>query len=995
MDTTLDAAVRERGREFFAAIRKEKPGLFDKSWWTGKVLDWAMRHEDFKVRLFRFVDVLPCLKTPESLISHMEEYFVEGGHEMPPALKWGTKVAGTGKLAARMFSSTLRANIEAMADQFIIGKDMAEALESVVKLRSEHYGFTVDILGEATVSTEEEERYQQGYLQLLGGLGDAQQDWRPLGVDEGNEDWGHAPKINIAVKPTTLCSQANPSDFEGSVAMIVERFVPLVAKAKEIGAFLCIDMEQHRYKDITLEVYRRLRSMDRFRDYPHFGVVLQTYLKSCDKDLEIMLSWARAESLAISIRLVKGAYWDYETILAQQNGWPAPVYMKKEETDAAFERLSARILHNHDICHLACASHNIRSIAAVMETARHLKVPDQRYEFQVLYGMAEPVRRALQGIARRVRLYCPFGELLPGMAYLVRRLLENTSNESFLRHTFVEEREIDHLLQDPAGMPGSRHVGPGTTAAASESATAGFRNESAADFTRADVRSAFPAAIAEVRARLGGEYPLVVGDRKIMNSDRLASVNPADPDEIIGHVSLAGPEDIDAAIMTARRSQPGWQDVPAAERAGVLYRAAGIMRQRLFELAAWQVLEVGKQWGQAHADVAEAIDFLEYYGREMLRLAEGSPMISPTGETNRYLYQPRGVSVVIAPWNFPLAISCGMCAAAIVTGNTLVYKPSGLSPVIGAQLAEIFAEAGLPAGIFNFLPVRGAEMGDLLVDHPEVNVIAFTGSVEVGLRIFTRAAVVQSGQRNVKKVIAEMGGKNAIIVDDDADLDEAVVQILHSAFGYQGQKCSACSRVIVLNAVYDKVAHRLVEAARSIRIGPAEDPANFMGPVIDGRARDKIGRYIEIGKKEGTLLLQREMPDKGYYVPLTILGDVGTGHVVAHEEIFGPVLSVMRADSYEQALEIANSAPFALTGGVFSRSPVHLDMARRRFRVGNLYLNRGITGALVGRQPFGGFRMSGIGSKAGGPDYLLQFMEPKTVTENTMRRGFAPIHEEE
>ena len=410
-------------------------------------------------------------------------------------------------------------------------------------------------------------------------------------------------------------------------------------------------------------------------------------------------------------------------------------------------------------------------------------------------------------------------------------------------------------------------------------------------------------------------------------------------------------------------------------------------------LAAWQVLEVGKQWDQAYADVAEAIDFLEYYGREMIRIARPREMGGQPGEVNHYFYEPRGLAAVIAPWNFPLAISCGMCSAAMVTGNCVLYKPSGLSSVVGFTLAELFRDAGIPPGVFNYVPGRSSVMGDHLVGHPDIDIVAFTGSLQVGLGILERASRVPPPQAHVKRVIAEMGGKNAIIIDDDADLDEAVVHVIQSAFGFQGQKCSACSRVIVVEPIYDRFVSRLVEAARSLRIGPAEDPSCQVGPLVEKAAQERVLRYIEIGKSEGTLVLFREVPQEGFYAPLTIFTGIRKEHRLAQEEIFGPLLSVMKAGTFSEAIEIANHTRFGLTGGVFSRSPLHLEEARRDFMVGNLYLNRGITGALVGRQPFGGFKLSGIGSKTGGPDYLLQFMNPRVVTENTMRRGFAPMIE--
>jgi RHH-type proline utilization regulon transcriptional repressor/proline dehydrogenase/delta 1-pyrroline-5-carboxylate dehydrogenase len=990
----LETKIKARGKEFFASISGEKPSIFNKGWWTGKVMDWAMRNEQFKVQLFRFVDVLPYLVSGESLGRHIEEYFAGQDQDIPGVLKWGAKSAGLGGgLAAKVFARTIRSNIEGMAKQFIVGENVSEASKTLGRLRKERFAFTVDVLGEATVSEEEADEYRKAYLGLLEELDREQRTWKSLGTGDSGLDWGHAPKVNISIKPSALYSQARPADLEGSVRAILSRLEPIAERAKGMGAFVCIDMEQFRYKDMTLELYRRLRSARKFRNWPHLGVALQAYLRQTDRDVEELLAWARREGLPISIRLVKGAYWDHETVIAKQNGWEIPVYTLKAESDAAFERLAEMILENHDICRLACGSHNIRSISAVLELAQALGVPEERYEFQVLYGMAEPVRKGLLNVAGRVRLYCPYGELLPGMAYLVRRLLENTANESFLRQSFAERAEVDRLLESPlARLAGERpQSGPSPT----PEERSRFINEPTVDFTRPQVREAFPAALAEVRARLGRTYPLLVGGQEVRTEDTLASVNPARPPEVVGHVCQAGRDEIDQAIASAREAFPAWRDTSPHDRANCLFRAADLARKRIFPLAAWQILEVGKQWDQAYADVTEAIDFLEYYGREMLRLAGPRRMGRVPGEVNHYLYRPKGLTAVIAPWNFPLAISCGMCAAAIVSGNCVLYKPSGLSPVVGYTLVELFRDAGLPKGVLNYVPGRGGVIGDYLVDHPEVSLIAFTGSVEVGLRIVEKAAKVHPGQANIKKVIAELGGKNAIIIDDDADLDEAVVQVLSSAFGYQGQKCSACSRVIVVAPIYEKFVRRLVEAARSITIGPAEDPAAYLGPVVDGTARKRILEYIEIGTREGKLLLHREGPEEGFYAPLAIFADIRPEHRLAQEEIFGPVLAVMKAKNFDEAIAWANSTRYALTGSLFSRSPRHLERAREDFRVGNLYLNRGCTGAIVERQPFGGFKMSGIGSKAGGPDYLLQFMDPRTVTENTMRRGFAPVSEED
>ncbi len=1005
----LEAKIIERGKEFFTCIGNEKPSIFNKNWWTGKVMDWSMKNEDFKLQLFRFIDVLPYLTNEKTLGQHIEEYF-SNNENVPAMMKAGIKASKLGgKLAMKVIGSTVRKNIENMALQFIVGETVEKTVKNLAGLRKKNFAFTLDVLGEATVSESEAEAYCAGYMELLDGLAAGQDKWPSLGNNAEPLDWGSAPRINVSVKPSAMYSQVRPADHEGSVNHILERLKPIYRKVMQAGGFLCIDTEMNQLKHITMDLYKKLRSDPEFRDYPHLGLAMQAYLKEADNDVKAMIDWAKENSLPISIRLVKGAYWDYEVVMAHQKGWPVPVYTVKSQTDAAFERCAEMILRNHDICHFACASHNVRSVCAVMEMAKEFNVPDSRYEFQALFGMAEPFRKALLKMTGRVRLYCPHGKLLPGMAYLIRRLLENTSNESFLRQTFVEEVEMERLLVNPADVAAT-NTKTGTDDTTDKTGKAGqsgksqstepklepFSNEPFADFSQANQRKAFTDALATVRKQLGKTYPLYINGQEVTTSDVIDSVNPANPDEVVGRVCQAGLDEAEQAIQSAAGAFAAWRDTAPATRALYMVKAAQKARSRNFELAAWQVFEEGKQWNQAYNDVNEAIDFLEYYAREMLRLADPRYLGHAPGEVNEYFYQPKGVAVVIAPWNFPLAISCGMVAAALVTGNCVVYKPSNLSPIVGATLLQILQAADLPAGVFNYLPGRGSVMGDYVVDHPKTSMIAFTGSLEVGLRIIERAAKVHKGQTSVKKVIAEMGGKNAIIVDDDADLDEAVPAIIDSAFAFQGQKCSACSRVIVVDTIYDRFVERLVDAARSVKIGPAEDPANFMGPVIDANAQKKILEYAQLAQSEGKLLYSSPVPDdNGYYVPMTIVDGITPEHRIAQEEVFGPVLAIMRASDFDQAIQWANSTRQALTGGMFSRSPKHIEQARREFRVGNLYINRGCTGALVERQPFGGFKMSGIGSKAGGPDYLLQFMDPRCVTENTMRRGFVPVRSDD
>jgi RHH-type proline utilization regulon transcriptional repressor/proline dehydrogenase/delta 1-pyrroline-5-carboxylate dehydrogenase len=496
-------------------------------------------------------------------------------------------------------------------------------------------------------------------------------------------------------------------------------------------------------------------------------------------------------------------------------------------------------------------------------------------------------------------------------------------------------------------------------------------------------------ALRDVSTQLNRGWSATLPKQAAPSGDELITRNPADPAVIIGRLRGYAASDIAALVETARRHSGEWSAQSVGTRIALLQKAAALMRARRHELASWEVVEEGKPWHEADADVAEAIDFLEFYAAEMSRLGAPQRLGEAPGELNHRLWSPRGVTAVIAPWNFPLAIPTGMVSAALVTGNTVLFKPSERSLIAGQLLAEIFAEAGLPPGVLNFVP-GGPETGKALVLAPDVATVAFTASKDVGLWILQQAGSLAPGARSVKRVIAEMGGKNAVIVDDTADLDEAVAGVLYSFTGYSGQKCSACSRAIVHQAVYDIFIRRLAEAVSSLRIGAPVHPGTQMGPLIDERALNRVQSYVEIGKREGRLLVERQPEGPGWFIGPVVFVDVRPEHRLAQEEIFGPVLAVMKAASFDEALTLANGTSYALTGGLYSRTPSHVQRARLQFDVGNLYINRPITGALVGRQPFGGHRLSGVGAKTGGEDYLSQFMVSRVVSENTLRRGFAP-----
>ncbi len=966
-----EARIQALGQELLERARASSAGVLSRRFWSDKLMAWAMRDQAFKVQLFRFVDAFPTLKTPEAVHEHLVDYLSQPGVTLPPGLELGVKAGGVAK---GLLTSTVSSQIKAMAGKFIAGADAADALPSLRKLWKEGLAFSVDLLGEACVSDAEADEYAQKYLDLVRNLPEEVASW-PANDRLERDHLGAIPRTNVSIKISSLSARCDPIDTDFAIRDVMERLVPILREAARHGVFINFDMESHDLKDLTIELFRRCCEEVEFEA----GLALQAYLRSGDEDARRLAQWARDVGRVVTVRLVKGAYWDYETIVAEMRDWPCPVWGRKRETDACFERMVETLLdatpreQGQGGVKLALGSHNARSIAAGLEALERRGLGREAIELQMLHGMADELKAACSAMDLRVREYVPVGEMIPGMAYLVRRLLENTSNESWLRAGFLERKDADELLASPhsdepvsdprARSDPERHrlspavegVGDGRP----------FLNEPTRDFADAAQRRAFAAAIARAAV------PQVAND--------------------------ATPEDAARAVGELAAFLPTWRDTPALQRAAVLVRAAAIMRTRRDELAGVMIREAGKTWREADADVCEAIDFCEYYART------APPLFSPqrlgrfTGELDEQWHEPRGVAVVISPWNFPLAICAGMTVAALVTGNPVALKPAEQTPGIAKLFVDILREAGLPEGALRFLPGPGETTGAALVRDPRVALIAFTGSKAVGLDIVQAAGVTPPEQAHVKKVVCEMGGKNAVIVDASADLDEAVVGVRDSAFGFQGQKCSACSRAIVLDSAYDDFVRRLVEATRSLVVGDPLEPATDVGPVIDEEAQRKILSYIDRARADGLRLALAAPVPEGLearvgkpYVGPHIFVDVDPQHPIFCDEIFGPVLAVTRVKTFDEALELANASPYKLTGGVFSRKPSHLERARRELRVGNLYLNRGVTGALVARQPFGGFGMSGVGTKAGGAEYLLHFVHPRVCCENTMRRGFAP-----
>jgi len=925
--------------------------------WREGLFDWVLRDPSFKVRMFRFIDTYPTLRTPEQVHAVLADYLARPGVTLPPGLGLGLKAGG---LMRGALTKTVDRQVRAMARRFIVGESMDEALPRLRERWGERIAFSVDLLGEACVSEAEAREDRRRYRAMIAALPGQVASW-PADERLERDHLGDIPRCNVSIKVSSLHGRVRVEDFDGTIERMIGTVTPILEDAAKQGVFINFDMEHHQLKDLTLALF--MRCCERV-DFPA-GVALQAYLRSAEADAQRLIDWAKRVGRVVTVRLVKGAYWDYERIVAERNSWPSPVWPTKGATDACFERVAGTLIGatprraGEGGVKLALGSHNARSIAAALAHVEASGLPRSAVELQMLYGMADALKAAAAAMGCRVREYAPIGDMVPGMAYLVRRLLENTSNESWLKAGFHDDRPVEALLAKPQAADVEENLGDPTRHALSADAT--FTNEPLRDFADAARCEAFARAIA------GARVPSVANDATI--------------------------EDADRAVAAACEAQGAWASMEARHRSDILRKAAEILRSRRDELAGVMVREAGKPWREADGDVCEAVDFLEFYAREAVALFEPRRLGRFIGEHNAQLHAPRGVAAVISPWNFPLAICAGMTSAALAAGNAAIVKPAEQTPGIARLLCDVLWRAGVPRDVLHFLPGAGEVVGAHLVRHPRIALIAFTGSKQVGLDILAAAHRPRDGQRFVKHVVCEMGGKNAIIVDATADIDEAVPGVVQSAFGYAGQKCSACSRAIVLDDVHDAFVERLIDAARDLVVGDPLDPGTDLGPVIDRDAHEKIRRYIDIGRDEGVCAFASDAAGDVRGKPLGgphVLTGIEPHHRLAREEVFGPVLAVIRARDFDDALRIANAGDYKLTGGLYSRTPAHVERATHEFLVGNLYLNRGIIGALVARQPFGGFGLSGGGTQAGGRDYLLHFVLPRVVTENTLRRGFAP-----
>ncbi len=971
MNDVIERRVEEIGATLLEALRSSSAGFWSREHWISEFAGVLMEDEVLRTEALRFIDTLPALSDDADLVHHLQSYFEHVELPLSMLSHWGLEHAD-GVLSAPIVAGAVRSSVSMLARNFIGGENSEQIGKTVEKLWDKGYSISVDLLGEAALSEIEVDRIQQKNSELL---------WKipvlsGFSVTESMQN----SSADLSLKCSSFYSQIGRANLEDSIEQLKLRIRPLLQLAMQQGVTVTFDMESYDLRHLILRLFRELLMEPPLRHWSGVGIALQSYLKECRSDLESLIEWARERGTPVNVRLVRGAYWDTEVVVAGLNGWEVPVWTEKGQTDANYETCLQLLFESFPVVRPVVATHNVRSQALALALAEQYEIAPNAFEFQVLYGMGEHLGEMLKVQGYPVRIYTPVGELIPGMSYLVRRLLENTTGQSFIQQSLSNDFRQELLL--PPNRRGSRDV------VVEERR---FQNEPVRRFVKVEEHRHFAAAITAVSAKMGKRVPLLIDGERRFTRETICSINPADPAMVVGEFARATEQDVEDAVVAARTAATGWSKTAVEERSCLLQSVAFQLRQRRDEFAAWEIFEVGKSWQEADADVAEAIDFIEYYAREAITLFQSDGVVLQ-GEVNHFIYQPRGVVLVIPPWNFPMAILGGMVAAALVTGNSVILKPASDSPVVGWKLVELMQQCGLPDGVLNFVPGSGETVGEQLVCHPDVDMIAFTGSQAVGCRISELSGQLASGQNHLKHLVAELGGKNAVIVDRDADLDEAVKGILHSAFGFQGQKCSAASRVIAVGGVKARFIERLIEAARSIRIGAPVDPANLLGPVISKQAHERILQAIEQGKAVANLALQINpgVGGDGYFIGPVIFTEVPPDSFLAQEEIFGPVLSVIDAESFEQAIDIANNTRYGLTGGVYSRDPHNLEYARHHFNVGNLYLNRGITGALVWRQPFGGFKLSGTGNKTGGKEYLQQFVHARTVTENSLRRGFAP-----
>lgn len=954
----LEEAIKNKGLSLLKEIKSHKNSIFDTQYWMGLLMEWVMKDPSFKVDLFRFVDVLPSLKTSAQISNHIEEYLLKQGRELPLVISTALKAASSFGLSKGVAQSILKSNINDMACRFIIGDTIEKVKKALVGLERENFKFTVDILGEAIVNEQEANDYYEKISVLISELASFKDP-------------------NISIKITSLSSKLNHLDPDYSVDLLKERLMPLIRHAKKHNVFINFDMESHASLEIINQLFVSIAKEQEFIDWPKLGIVAQAYLKESPQHVISYIELAKKRMTPITIRLVKGAYWDYEIIHSQQTGIKPKVFLQKPQTDDNYEYLTKMLLDNISITNPAFASHNIRSLSHALCYAESKQIPQNKYELQMLYGMADEEKKVFSNHGYNVRIYCPMGEMIAGMAYLVRRLLENTSQMGFIKLAHHDEQKEEFLLQKPLFEL--------------ENKKNNLFNAALSDFSLARIRCEFDDNVKKIITSLPIEVPIVINQENHNTAMKITRVNPCKNNQVISYTSRSTSIHGDIAIKVSKQNQAKLWQLGLDTRCQHLYNLAKILHEDRSYLSAVLALEVGKPLAQADAEIAEAIDFCNLYA-ECAQKLKPHKIYSVAGEENWQYYLAKGVAAIISPWNFPLAILCGMSVANYVVGNPIIIKPAEQASLCGYELYKRMIKSGFLASSVQFLPGVGEEVGAYLVNSPHVLSLCFTGSLNVGLKIINSANQKENIHNSLKRITAEMGGKNAIIIDEDADMDEAIEACIKSAFEFAGQKCSALSRIIILESVFDSFSERFILSAKKLCLTLATNKYCDVPALIDEESFIKTKSLINNLKQDSKIkiLYEGEYADNGFYIPPIIMQTSFLDHMCMQEEFFAPIVTLYKAANLDEALDVANNTSFALTGGFFSRSPFNIQKIKEKFNVGNLYINQKCTGAYVKRQPFGGFKMSGVGAKAGGLDYLYNFVDTKIVCENTMRKGFSP-----
>ena len=870
-----------------------------------------------------------------------------------------------------LLAKGIRIGMSAMASNFIVASDIESATSNVSSATAKGVGYMYDILGEAALGPNNCDLYEEKVLRAMDHL---------ERIYQGRQDKYGQPLASMAIKLSALTPHFDPLDSEGTKAELIPRLLTIFRRARDTNTALYIDSEHYDVRHLTYGIFKDVMERDEFKDYHHAGIVIQAYMKDSERIVHDMLGWGKKHHRRFTTRLVKGAYWDQEIADKQLRGLEPNVFMSKSETDMQFEKLTDLLLRHTDISRAAIASHNARSMVHAMELAKEYNVLSSDFEIQMLHGMGDEYVDSLLKRDVRVVKYGPVGTVTEGMKYFIRRLLENSSNQSFLRKLGIDADPREYLKK-PASNGGKKPVMPALE----------FDNYPSPDWTLPDVRDKVWTALHAMKescAHAPQEKLYINGQWR--EAHRTIPVRNPSTNELIGSAAYAEHDHIDEAVACAHKAQEGWSEIGVGKRVESLRRVSQIMQDRYYALLSRLVIEGGKTIREAAGEINEMIDFVNYYSDQALDFMQDRSLQSGLlGEENYTRQEPYGVVATIAPWNFPAAIFVGQIVAALATGNAVVAKPSEKTPLVAADIARIFEEAGLPEGVFNLVTTDGEERS-YLVNHLGVAKIAFTGSYKTAKQIMQQI-VSEDSPRSMNSVIAETGGINAVIVDACSDLELAAQGILRGAFGNAGQKCSATSRVIVHEAIYDEFMGMLVRGADALVVGDASNPRTDVSPIIDRLQYNSILASLAKAEKEGAVkLTSRPYKAQGpgnYLNPVVMEIKDWKKDVLGQTEVFGPVLGVIKYRSIEEAVKILNGTRFGLTGSIYSYDPVHVEHAVRRSQVGNMYVNKPTTGSIVGRQEFGGRKQSGTGPKAGGPDYLLAFTTPKTVSVSVADRG--------